>query len=65
MHSLFAPTLGDVDTGPVIEPIATTGTARIRHRATGEIYELEADDVEWEAVSRVSGRCGRKLNMSL
>lgn len=26
------------------------GTARIRHSATGEIYEIESDDLDWDAV---------------
>lgn len=30
--------------------INTAGTARIRHKDTGEIFDIEADELEWEAV---------------
>lgn len=30
--------------------IDTAGTARIRHKDTGEIFDVEADELEWEAV---------------
>ncbi len=29
--------------------VSTSGTARIRHKYTGEIYALEANDITWEA----------------
>jgi hypothetical protein len=30
--------------------IHTSGIARIRHRETGEIFEIEADELDWDAV---------------
>lgn len=30
--------------------IETTGTARIKHKETGEIFEIEADELDWQSV---------------
>lgn len=31
--------------------IETTGTARIRHKTTGDIFEIDADELDWDSVS--------------
>lgn len=38
------------------------GTARIRHSATGEIYEIESDDLDWDAVGGDERQMGSEIH---
>lgn len=38
--------------------IDTAGTARIRHKDTGEIFDVEADELEWKAVGSSERQMG-------
>lgn len=38
--------------------IGTAGTARIRHKDTGEIFDVEAEELEWEAVGSSERQMG-------
>lgn len=40
--------------------IETIGTARIRHSETGAIYEIEADELEWESVGGSERQMGQE-----
>ena len=38
--------------------ISVHGTARIKHKVTGVVYEIEADDLDWNAVSENERQMG-------
>ena len=38
------------------------GTARIRHHATGEIYEIESDELDWDAVGGDERQMGSEIH---
>lgn len=38
------------------------GTARIRHSATGDIYEIESDELDWDAVSGDERQMGQEIH---
>lgn len=38
-----------------------TGTARIRHSATGAIYEIEDDELDWDAVGGDKRQMGPEI----
>lgn len=42
--------------------IYCTGTARIRHNATGEIYEIESNELDWDAVGGDERRMGSEIH---
>ena len=42
-------------------PIETKGTARIRHKDTGGIFEIEADELEWQAVGGSERQMGSEI----
>lgn len=37
------------------------GTARIRHHATGEVYEIESDELDWDAVGGDEREMGQEI----
>ncbi|MEY9124787.1 MULTISPECIES: hypothetical protein [Bradyrhizobium] len=38
------------------------GTARIRHNMTGEIYEIESDELDWDAVASDERQMGPEIH---
>lgn len=40
--------------------IQTTGTARIKHKASGAIFEIEAEELEWESVGGSERQMGEE-----
>ncbi|CAD0217244.1 MULTISPECIES: hypothetical protein [Rhizobium/Agrobacterium group] len=38
------------------------GTARIRHSATGEIHEIESDELDWDAVGGDERQMGSEIH---
>jgi hypothetical protein len=38
------------------------GTARIRHHATGEIHEIESDELDWDAVGGDERQMGSEIH---
>jgi hypothetical protein len=38
------------------------GTARIRDHATGEVYEIESDELDWDAVGGDERQMGQEIH---